>query len=250
VDSPVLIVIPARFGSTRFLGKPLVKIAGISLIQRVYRICSRISGKPLVVVATDDKRILNHVKSFEGRAVMTRQNHPSGTDRVAEVAKKFKSKVVINVQGDEPLLDPRVIGALAKTMLKDKKLSMATLAHAISSSDDYKDPNVVKVVVDKNGDALYFSRAEIPHLRGIQNPRSAIRNSTLRHVGIYAYRKDFLMKYVRWPQSSLEKLEKLEQLRALENGVKVRVLKTPYHAIGVDVPADVKKVEKILSRSS
>jgi 3-deoxy-manno-octulosonate cytidylyltransferase (CMP-KDO synthetase) len=248
VDSSVLIVIPARFASTRFPGKPLIKIAGVSLIERVYRICSKIPGKPLVVVATDEKRIFDHVKSFEGRVVMTRKNHPSGTDRVAEVAKKFKSKVVINVQGDEPLLDPRVIHLLAKTMLRDRSIQMGTLAHALTEVADYKDENVVKVVIAKNGDALYFSRSSIPHFRGIRNPRSEIRHA-MRHVGIYAYRRDFLMKYVRWPQSSLEKREKLEQLRALENGVKIRVLKTNYHAIGVDVPADVKKVERLLRKS-
>jgi 3-deoxy-manno-octulosonate cytidylyltransferase (CMP-KDO synthetase) len=245
VRSRILIVIPARYASTRFPGKPLVLISGISLIERVYRICKRVSGNPKVVVATDDRRIERHVSEFGGEVMMTRRNHPSGTDRVAEVARRFPHEVVINVQGDEPLLQPQVIQKLATTLLKDKSLAMATLAHSIATPKDYMDPNVVKVVITKGGHALYFSRSPIPHIREVRSQKSEVKNC-LRHVGIYAFRRDFLFQYVRWPQTFLEKAEKLEQLRALENGVGVRVLKTNYHAIGVDVPADIRKIERIL----
>lgn len=216
------------------------------MIERVYRIGSKIPSKPLVVVATDDSRILKHVQSFGGCAVMTRKNHPSGTDRVAEVAKKFKSKVIINVQGDEPLLDPQVVQKLVKTMVQNSAIQMATLAHPMDSIPDWRDPNVVKVIIDKQGDAIHFSRATLPHPRD-GNAKAAMKLA-LRHVGIYAFRREFLMQYVRWPQSSLEKIEKLEQLRALEHGIKIRVLTTNYQALGVDVPGDVRKVEKMLKK--
>ena len=233
-----LIIIPARYGSTRFPGKPLALIAGISLIKRVYRLCTKVDARAKVIVATDDRRIEKHILSFGGEVMMTRLTHPSGTDRVAEVAKRFPCKIVVNVQGDEPLLDPKVIRKLIETMVKNPSLPMATLCHAITDKKDYLDPNVVKVVVDRSGNALYFSRSPIPY--------TSKARSYFRHIGIYAYRRDFLLKYVRWPQSHLEKLERLEQLRALDRGIPIRVLKTSYHAIGVDVPADIVKVRKIL----
>ena len=244
-----LIVIPARYASTRFPGKPLALIAGVSLIERVYRLCSRVDGGPSVVVATDDRRIERHVRGFGGRVMMTRRSHPSGTDRVAEAARRLPCEVVINVQGDEPLLEPRVIRKLAEIMRRERSLQMATLCHAITDEQDYQDPNVVKVVCDRQGYALYFSRSPKPSLWRIQNPESRIQNDH-RHIGIYAYRRNFLLKYVRWPQSPLEKLERLEQLRALEHGVRIRVVKTSYPAIGVDVPADVRKVERLLARKA
>lgn len=241
-----LIVIPARYDSTRFPGKPLVKISGVSLIQRVYKICTRVSPGVKAVVATDDVRILDHVKSFGGEVMMTSRNHPSGTDRVAEVARKYPSKIVINVQGDEPLLQPSIIRKLEAAMQKDRKIMMGTLCHPIHREADYEDPNVVKVVLNHDDEALYFSRSTIPHVRDGKLSFKKLPRIFYRHIGIYAFRREFLLKYVKWPQSSLEKLEKLEQLRALENGVRIKVLKTEYEAIGVDVPADVKKVENLL----
>ncbi len=237
----LLIVIPARYGSTRFPGKPLVCIGGISLIERVYRNCSGVKNAQ-VVVATDDRRIESHVREFGGEAMMTSKHHPSGTDRAAEVARRHACDVVINVQGDEPLLPASVIRRIADVMLREKKLEMATLAHPITRSQDYQDPNVVKVVLDRDSDALYFSRSPIPHLWDAWHSMLGV----YRHVGIYAYQRSFLLHYVKWPQSLLEKAEKLEQLRALDRGIKIHVLKTTYEAIGVDVPSDVKKVERIL----
>jgi len=240
----LLIVIPARYASTRFPGKPLALIAGRSLVERVYRNCAKVRNAK-VIVATDDTRILKHVRAFGGEAMMTSERHPSGTDRAAEVARRHACEVVINVQGDEPLLLASVVRKIADAMFREKKLEMATLAHPIKKTQDYQDPNVVKVVLDHNGDALYFSRAPIPFFRG---SRTQDPGSSHRHIGIYAYRRSFLLRYVKWPQSFLEKAEKLEQLRALERGVKIRVLKTSYEAIGVDVPSDVRKVERLLKR--
>jgi 3-deoxy-manno-octulosonate cytidylyltransferase (CMP-KDO synthetase) len=237
-----LIVIPSRYDSSRFPGKPLVRILGVSLVERVHRICRKVPGCH-AVIATDDVRIRDHVHEFGGEVIMTRKDHPSGTDRVAEVAGKFATDVVINVQGDEPLLDPRVIQKLAEAMHRNKRLSMATLSHAISDWDEFQDSNSVKVVTDPKGDALYFSRSPIPFPR---DDSRKVPPQSGRHIGIYAYRRAFLLKYVRWAQTPLEEIEKLEQLRAVERGVRIRVIPTLYHPIGVDVPADVKKVEKVL----
>ncbi|MBI4028521.1 MAG: 3-deoxy-manno-octulosonate cytidylyltransferase [Verrucomicrobia bacterium] len=260
----LLIVIPARYESTRFPGKPLALIAGVSLIERVYRLCCRVERRAAVIVATDDGRIERHVREFGGAVMMTRRDHPSGTDRVAEVARHFRCEIVINVQGDEPLLDPRVVRRLAAAMRADPSLSMATLCHAIRKAEDYQNPNVVKVVAARGGRALYFSRAPIPHTGKFQFPvrlsdgrrggQADGADSKVqifqRHIGIYAYRRDFLLRYVRWPQSPLEKAERLEQLRVLERGIPIRVLESDYEAIGVDAPADVRKVEKALAMRS
>jgi 3-deoxy-manno-octulosonate cytidylyltransferase (CMP-KDO synthetase) len=249
VSSRVLIVIPARYQSSRFPGKPLVPIAGVTLIERVYRRCVAVDSEVQVVVATDDQRIRDHVLKFGGEVVMTRSDHPSGTDRVAEAARKSRAPIIINVQGDEPLLDPRSIRRLIAAMAADHSISMATLCHEVKQPRDYLDPGVVKVTMNRLGNALYFSRSPIPFFRDTGEIRAKLRQCW-RHIGIYGYRRDFLFKYVRWPQSGLEKAEKLEQLRALENGVNIRVLKTSYEAIGVDVPADVRKVERLLKREN
>lgn len=244
--SSILIVIPARYASTRFPGKPLARIAGISLIERVCRLCRQVRNVARVIVATDDHRIERHVRGFGGEVLLTRHNHPSGTDRVAEVARRCRAGIIINVQGDEPLLDPRVIIRLGETMRRHPDLLMATLCHPIADEKEFHDPNTVKVVLDSKGDALYFSRAPIPCPQKSRGPRPACR-IPLRHIGIYAYRRDFLLRYVRWPQSPLEKTERLEQLRALERGIRIRVLKTACRPIGVDVPADVRRVERALA---
>lgn len=240
-----LIVIPARYASTRLPGKPLISIAGKTLIERVYRQCEKVRGISSVVVATDHEGIFDEVISFGGEAMMTRRSHRSGTERVAEVARKERAGLVINVQGDEPLLDPRAIETLADGMKRNSRIGIGTLANPISNKSDFLDPNVVKVALDRDNWALYFSRASIPYPR--DNPRS-VPKSAYRHVGIYGYRNDLLQRWVRLPPTRLEKLEKLEQLRALENGLKIKVFLTKYEAIGVDVPSDVKKVERILAK--
>lgn len=241
----VLIVIPARYGAVRFPGKPLVPVAGVPLVERVRRLCLRVPGRPRVVVATDDARIVRAVRAFGGEAQRTRRDHPSGTDRVAEVARRTPCDLVVNVQGDEPLLDPRTIARLIAAMKARPAPRMATLAHPIRDAREFADPNAVKVVRDARGDALYFSRAPIPSFRE-GPPSPARRRRCLRHIGIYAFRREFLVRYVRWPQSFLEKAEKLEQLRALENGVRIRVLITEKKPVGVDVPGDVRRVERLL----
>ncbi len=248
MPSRLLIVIPARYASTRFPGKPLARIAGVSLLERVHRLCLRVPGAPTVVVATDDSRIERHALGFGARVLMTRRDHPSGTDRAAEVARRIPCDLVVNVQGDEPLLDPRVVGRLAAALRADSSLQMATLAHPLSDAKDYDNPNAVKVVVDRKGNALYFSRAPIPFFRGWDGRRGKLPGAVWRHLGIYGYRRDFLLRYVRWPRSPLEEAENLEQLRALERGVQIRVLRTAYEALGVDVPGDVARVERVLRR--
>lgn len=239
-----LIVIPARHASTRLPGKPLVEIAGMTLIERVVRQCQKVRGVSSVIVATDHEDIFDEVVCFGGEAVMTRRSHRTGTERVAEVARKRRADLVINVQGDEPLLEPQAIRLLIDGMKKDRSAGIGTLANPIRRRADFLDPNVVKVVLDREGWALYFSRSPIPFHRDQPHGLPA---PACRHVGIYGYRNETLQKWVRLAPTRLEKLEKLEQLRALENGLKIKVFLTPYQAIGVDVPADVKKVERILA---
>ncbi len=240
-----LIVIPARYASTRLPGKPLVSIAGMTLIERVVRQCEKVRGVSSVVVATDHDSIYDEVISFGGEAMMTKRSHRSGTERAAEVARKKRASLVINVQGDEPLLEPRAIELLVDGMKRDRRIGIGTLANPITNKSDYLDPNVVKVVLDRQNGALYFSRAPVPYPRGA--PRG-FPSTAYRHVGIYGYRNEILQKWIRLPPSRLERLEKLEQLRALENGLKIKVFLTKYEAIGVDVPSDVKKVETILAK--
>jgi len=237
------VVLPARYGSTRFPGKPLAKIAGKPLIEWVYRRASEIRGVSEILVATDDERIAEAARAFGARAVMTSSRHETGTDRVAEVARGLESEYVVNLQGDEPVFDPtlveRMIGALDATPEAD----IATACHPIASAEEYGNPNVVKVVCDANGRALYFSRAPIPHgwsadTGGGQCPR--------RHVGIYAYRKDALLRFAALPRTPLERSERLEQLRALEHGMHIVVVETQRPTVGVDVPEDVKAVEKVI----
>jgi 3-deoxy-manno-octulosonate cytidylyltransferase (CMP-KDO synthetase) len=238
----VLIVIPARYGSTRFPGKSLALINGKPLVQWVWQAAKRSKMATGVVVATDDARIADAVKAFGGEAVMTKATHPSGTDRMAEVARKMPADVYVNVQGDEPLIKATAIDGLVRGL---GKAPMATLAHEIETKAEFEDPNVVKVVCDRNGHALYFSRSPIPF------PRQAVRGQTpWRHVGIYAYRADALRQFVSWPQTPLEKTESLEQLRALEHGLTIRVIPTKMRCHGVDTPADLKCVEALLRSAS
>jgi len=239
-------IIPARYTSARFRGKPLALIAGKPLIQHVVERCQRARSLSEIIVATDDTRIWEVAQNF-CRAEMTAQNHPSGTDRIAEVAARCACDAVVNIQGDEPLIEPAVIDAVARAL---NGCEMSTAAAPIRNPAEVDNPNVVKVVVNIAGRALYFSRRTIPYLREAAS-RSANEQLAafpfLKHVGIYGYRRDTLLRLVKYPVSVLEAAEKLEQLRALENGVPIAVVKVNYDSIGVDVPEDVAKVEKILS---
>jgi 3-deoxy-manno-octulosonate cytidylyltransferase (CMP-KDO synthetase) len=240
-------IIPARYASTRFPGKPLALIAGNPLIQHVVEQCRKATSLSDVVVATDDERIADVTRQF-CRVEMTRPDHHSGTDRVAEVAGRCECDAVVNVQGDEPLIDPTVINAVAHAL---NDCAMSTAAAPISESSELSNPAVVKVVTSTAGHALYFSRNPIPHVRDADGDDGATIASFpfLRHLGIYGYRRDALLQLVRWPVSGLEQAEKLEQLRALENGLPIAVVRVSDEGIGVDTPEDVARVEAILRRS-
>ena len=238
-------VIPARYGSQRFPGKPLAMIAGKPLIQRVYEQVAKATQIDKVIVATEDERIVKAVKAFGGEAVMTSPSCATGTDRVAEVAGKQESEFVVNIQGDEPLMRPEMIDQLVTGLRNDGGCVMATLARRIDTENDLQNPNVVKVVFARNGNALYFSRHPIPFVRD-----AGTVATHYKHLGIYAYRRDFLLKFIQLPQSVLEKAEKLEQLRALENGFEIKALVTPHDSVSVDTPEDVRRVEDILKHAS
>ena len=239
-------IIPARYASSRFPGKPLALIAGKPLIQRVVEQCKKANSLADVIVATDDERIADAAKQFCGVEI-TRPDHPSGSDRIAEAAGRLKCDAVVNIQGDEPLISPMVIDAVAGVLAQQ---TMSTAATVIKNPAEYDNPNVVKVVVNAAGRALYFSRRTIPYLREAAS-RSANEQLAafpfLKHLGIYGYWRETLLKLVRFPVSPLENAEKLEQLRALENGIQIAVVKVDYDSVGVDVPEDVAKVEKLLS---
>jgi 3-deoxy-manno-octulosonate cytidylyltransferase (CMP-KDO synthetase) len=238
-------IIPARYASTRFPGKPLVFIAGKPLIQRVVERCRQAKSLSEIIVATDDKRIADIARQF-CRVEMTREDHPSGSDRIAEVAARADCDAVVNIQGDEPLIDPAVIDAVAGALAREE---MSTAATPIRNPAEYDNPNVVKVVVNAAGRALYFSRRTIPYLREAAS-RSANEQLAafpfLKHLGIYGYQRETLLRLVKFPMSPLEQAEKLEQLRALENGIQIAVVKVDYDSVGVDVPEDVARVEEIL----
>jgi 3-deoxy-manno-octulosonate cytidylyltransferase (CMP-KDO synthetase) len=245
---PVKIVgiIPARYASTRFPGKPLALIAGKPLIQHVIAQCQKAKSLGEIIVATDDVRIAGAVKKF-CRVEMTRPEHPSGTDRIAEVAARCPCDAVVNIQGDEPLMDPAVIDAVAGALAGDE---MSTAATRIKNPEELDNPNVVKVVVSATGRALYFSRRTIPHLREAASCSASERLAAfafLKHLGIYGYRRETLLRLMKFPVSPLENAEKLEQLRALENGIQIAVVKVDYDSVGVDGPKDVARVEKIIS---
>ena len=238
-------LIPARYASTRFPGKPLVPIAGKPLIQRVIEQCRRASLLAEVIVATDDPRIAEAARKF-GRVEMTRPDHPSGSDRIAEVAARLDCDAVVNIQGDEPLIDPAVIDAVAGALQKNE---MSTAATRVRTVEEYESPNVVKVVVSASGRALYFSRRTIPFVRDAASRSSAEQLAAfpfLKHLGIYGYRRETLLRLVKFPVSPLENSEKLEQLRALENGIDIAVVTVDYDSVGVDVPEDVARVEALM----
>lgn len=233
-----LCIIPARYASTRLPGKPLRDIAGKPMIVRVYERAVQAKRVQDVVVATDDERIRTAVEEHGGRAVMTRTDHATGTDRLAEVAEKMTDyDLIINVQGDEPLIDPTVIDALVEPFLADVRLSMATAKTLLTDEEEIANPNNVKVITDLTGNALYFSRARIPYAR---NEGANV----YKHIGIYAYRRDFLLSYARMAQTPLERSESLEQLRALENGHRIHVIETDAVFIGVDTEEDLTAVNE------
>ncbi|HEY2525273.1 MAG TPA: 3-deoxy-manno-octulosonate cytidylyltransferase [Candidatus Binataceae bacterium] len=228
-------VIPARFSSTRLPGKALAEIEGLPMVVRVWRQAAGARALDRVIVATDDERIARAVADAGGEVMMTSPAHQSGTDRIAEVAAKVPAAIYINVQGDLPFIDPADLDALAAPMRADKDIAMATLATPIANAEEWRDPNVVKVVCDGGGDALYFSRAPIPWPRDGAAPPSAAR----RHIGVYAYRREFLLRFAELEQGVLEALEKLEQLRALERGFRIRIVASVAPSLEVDTAEDL-----------
>jgi 3-deoxy-manno-octulosonate cytidylyltransferase (CMP-KDO synthetase) len=221
------------------------------MIEHVYRRALQATTVDRVIVATDDQRIFDRVKKFGGEVMMTRSDHPSGTDRLAEIAAQIESDILVNVQGDEPLIAPQMIDEAVTPLLRDTSLQMGTLCSRIEQLEDYLSPNVVKLVCDQKGRALYFSRAPIPYPRDIALDQWAQRLAEFaprRHIGLYVYRRDFLLQFPLLAQTPLEKLESLEQLRALENGVAIHVALTTHDCHGVDTPADLTRVEAIMRR--
>ncbi len=243
--SAVLAVIPARYHASRFPGKPLVEVAGKPMLQHVWERAGRAERVARLLVATDDERIAAAVRRFGGEAELTRTDHASGTDRLAEVAARFEAEIYVNVQGDEPLIEPAAIDAAIEAILADPEVPVATLCTPITRAEDIMDPNVVKVVRDFCDDALYFSRAPVPWVRE-QQARIAVRH--LKHIGLYVYRRDPLLEFPTLPPGDLERVERLEQLRWLENGYRIRVAETAYDAVSVDVPEDVARVEALLAQ--
>ena len=270
----VIAIIPARYGSTRLDGKPLLDIGGKPMVQWVYERAKKAKLIRDVMVATDDKRVMSAVERFGGKAVMTSSSHRSGTDRIAEAAKKLQgargkgqgakhkiqdTDIIVNVQGDEPLIEPEMIDEAIKPLLAESSLLISTLKTRITNEEELKDPNVVKVVTDREGFAIYFSRLPIPYVREqMQEARSKMQESSAfslqpsashyKHIGLYVYRKDFLLKFAKMKPTPLEDAEKLEQLRVLENGYKIKVVETKYNSVGVDTQEDLEKVRKIVER--
>ena len=238
-------IIPARYGSTRLPGKALEMILGKPMIQRVYERSKQADVLDELYVATDDERIVRVVEGFGGRAIMTSPDHPSGTDRLAEAIQSMDADVAVNIQGDQPFIDPVMIEEVVQPMLDDASINMSTLMHQVSSPEDLQDPGVVKVVADRAGFALYFSRSSFPY------PRDAEPHDVYEHVGLYAYRREFLLKIAELPPTPLEKVEALEQLRVLEHGHRIRVVATScedneFSGFSVDTSADLARAEAML----
>lgn len=239
----VLGVIPARYDSTRFPGKPLADINGKPMLLWCYESSLKSKLIDKLIVATDDKRIFSAVKKSGGEVVMTSKKHRSGTDRIAEAAKKFKCDIVVNIQGDEPFIDYRIIDKAIKTLKKDKSAQVSTAARRITHKKEINDPNNVKIVFDNKFNAIYFSRSVIPFDRDAKG-----NTNYYKHYGLYVYRKDYLMKITKMPESKLEKIEKLEQLRILENGGKIKIVLTNKDSISIDTREDLKKAIKYFKK--
>lgn len=240
----VIGIIPARYSSTRFEGKVLADIMGKPMLQHVWERAKQAPTLEDLIIACDDERIAEAAEGFGAKVVMTAKGHASGTDRICEVVSFLDVKIIINIQGDEPLIHPVMIDTVARSLLEDKNVSIATLMKKIDNSNELSDPHVVKVVVDKNNFALYFSRAPIPY----HAHNSDLTPVFYKHIGLYGYTKDFLFTYKNLPPSSLERIERLEQLRVLQEGLKIKVIETRYETVGVDVPADLEKVKQVLSQ--
>jgi len=274
---PSIVIIPSRYASTRFPGKPLCLLSGKPMIQHVYERAKKAGLVQEVFVATDSKLIYDSVEGFGGKAIMTSESHGSGTDRLAEAVEKLQasgfrlqaSDIIVNVQGDEPLIHPQMIDDVI-SLMEDEKASVGTLSKRIEETDEILNPNVVKVVSDSDGFALYFSRSPIPYHRDfpeiVDTKRYAVSSKEkenrkgaycvapaahyfYKHIGIYTYRKEVLLRLSKMPSARLETIERLEQLRALENGLRIKVKETLFNTIGVDTPADIERVEKCLSTS-
>jgi 3-deoxy-manno-octulosonate cytidylyltransferase (CMP-KDO synthetase) len=242
----ILGIIPARYASTRFPGKPLVDIAGKSMIQRVYEQAKKCATLTEVIVATDDERIFNHVQQFGGVAVMTADTHQSGTDRCAEVAQQHPEyQVIINIQGDEPFIEPEQIDKVASCFDQDGT-QLATLVKKIQTTEELYNFSSPKVILNKNSEAIYFSRSPLPHVRGHEPQQWLYHYTYYKHIGIYGYRSDILQQVTLLPVSSLEKAESLEQLRWIENGYRIKVAETELETYAIDTPEDLKKLLKSL----
>lgn len=248
--SKVIGIIPARIGSRRLAQKPLIQINGKPLIQNIYERAAKSKLLDRLMVATDSSRISDLVFAFGGEAHISLRNHPTGSDRVAEAARNLNCDLVINIQCDLPNLSPALVDELVSAMLRERKVSMGTLATRIADPARLKDPNVVKVVTDRNGWALYFSRHPLPYVRpdrasgpGFAGSATDLKRTAFyEHIGIYGFRKSFLMRFASWEQTPLEKSEKLEQLRALENGARIKVYLTKHKPVSLDVPSDIKRL--------
>jgi 3-deoxy-manno-octulosonate cytidylyltransferase (CMP-KDO synthetase) len=247
VPKRILGVIPARFASTRFPGKALASIAGKTILQHVFERAKEARYLTQVIIATDDERIADAARSFRAPVRLTRADHVSGTDRVAEIASADAAELVVNIQGDEPLIDPVAIDAAVLAMVDDFECPMGTLKKAMDDPREIQDANVVKVVTDGAGRAIYFSRSPIPFVR--PDEASTPAPARYKHIGLYVYRREFLLGYSDMPIGPLERAERLEQLRALENGHSIRVVETEYESFGVDTPEDLDRVAKLFSAS-
>lgn len=236
-------VIPSRYASTRLEGKPLKAICGHTMVEWVYKraLKSKLDG---VVVATDDERIVDEVKSFGGNVILTRKDHINGTSRIAEVCETYTDyDVIVNIQGDEPLIEPDMINSIIDSFIEDNTIPMSTLKYKLTDMTEIENPNAVKVVTDKNDFAIYFSRSVIPY------PRNLNMDNYYKHVGIYGYKRDFVMEYAKMESTPLELSESLEQLRVLENGYKIKVLETPYKIIGVDTQEELERVREYITKN-
>jgi 3-deoxy-manno-octulosonate cytidylyltransferase (CMP-KDO synthetase) len=240
-------VIPARYASTRFPAKVLAKLAGKPVVQHVWEKAKRCRQLDDVLIACDHPDVLKTAQSFGAKAVMTDPKHPSGSDRIAEAVGHLPVNVIVNIQGDEPFIDPHVIDNLVTLLKKDFDCVMGTVIKEITTDEEFVNPNVVKCVVDAQGCALYFSRAPIPYNR---NPQAPAGMKRYKHLGLYAYRKEFLLQYKDWPKSVLENVEQLEQLRVLEKGYKIKTVVTEYESLAIDTPEDLQKAEEWLKRSN
>ena len=242
----ILGIIPARYESSRFPGKPLIDIAGKSMIQSVYEQCQKSSQLDKVIVATDDQRILNHIKTFGGQGIMTSSKHASGTDRCGEVAEQFPEfDILVNIQGDEPMIDPQQIDLLC-SCYDDLNTQIATLVKLIDTKEELVNPNTPKVILNKNQQAIYFSRATIPYLRGKKIDNYLIEHAFYKHIGIYAFKRQTLSEITKLPVSNLEIAEGLEQLRWIEHGYAIQAAITTKESQAIDTPDDLIKLLKLL----